>query len=42
MALRYLGFVKGYTLKILHFGLMTIETIGVPGMRELTVRHISD
>jgi hypothetical protein len=31
-----------YTLKILHFGLMTIVMIGVRGMGEITVGHISD
>jgi hypothetical protein len=30
------------TLKILHFGLLTIRTKEVGGMGELTVRRISD
>jgi hypothetical protein len=34
--------VDQYTLKILHFGLMTIGTIGICVIGELTVRHISD
>jgi hypothetical protein len=34
--------VLSNTLKILHFALMMMGTIGVRGMGELILRHISD